>query len=425
MSNQSFAARTQRFQLNNGLTLLVLENHASPAVAMSGYLMAGEYFNPPGKDLLGDVTATMLNKGTERHSKFELADRLESIGARLGFDALTFAASFGGRSLSKDFPTLIQTLAEQLRTPTFPVDELDKLKQQYIASIQEYQDDTGARAYERLTQLVFDERSPFHRYSAERSTRELESLTVADVRAFYERHYGTSTMILAVAGDVIAGEVRQLIEDHLGDWQGATAPPVVVPETSLQAAPQRDTVFMKGKQNCSVVIGHASGLRRVNADYYPAIIANRALGQSTLSSRLGLKVRDEMGLTYGINSSFPESGFADGPFVISVSVAPENVETAINASLDIVREYLDSGITEAELGDEQSSMVGSFKVGLATNSGLAGQLASAEIFGLGIKHLDDYPDLIRAVTKAEVDAAIGKYFHPAHTTTVVAGDYKA
>src|SRR5690348_12558740 len=109
MSNPSFAERTQRYQLNNGLTLLVLENHTSPAVAMSGYLMAGEYFNPPGKDMLGDLTASMLNKGSAHHSKFELADRLESIGARLGFDALTFAASFGGRSLTKDFPTLIAT----------------------------------------------------------------------------------------------------------------------------------------------------------------------------------------------------------------------------------------------------------------------------------------------------------------------------
>jgi zinc protease len=424
MSNQSFAERTQRYQLNNGLTLLVLENHTSPAVAMSGYLMAGEYFNPPGKDMLGDLTASMLNKGTERHSKFELADRLESIGARLGFDALTFAASFGGRSLTKDFPTLITTLAEMLRTPRFPAEELDKLKQQYVASIKEYQDDTGARAYERLTQLVFDEGSPFHRYPSERSVRELESITVADVQAFYAQHYGTSTMILAVVGDVVADEVRQLIEDHLGDWQGATAPPILVPVTPVQNAPQRDTVFMKGKQNCNVVIGHASGLRRANPDYYAAVIANRALGQSTLSSRLGLKVRDEMGLTYGINSSFPESGFADGPFIISVTVSPTNIETAITAALEIVHDYQKSGITPVELSDEQSSMIGGFKVGLATNAGIAGQIASAEIFGLGVKHLDEYPNYIRAVTKEQVDAAIGKYFHPTRATTVIAGDYK-
>jgi len=116
--------------------------------------------------------------------------------------------------------------------------------------------------------------------------RELESITVEDVQAFYAQHYGTATMILVVVGDVVAVEVRQLIEDHLGDWRGAAAPAIVVPTTPVQSAPQRDTVFMKGKHNCNVVIGHASGLRRANPDYYAAVIANRALGQSTLSSRL-------------------------------------------------------------------------------------------------------------------------------------------
>jgi zinc protease len=424
MTDHSFATRTQRYQFDNGLTLLVLENHASPQLAMSGFLMAGEYFNPPGKDLLGDLTATMLNKGTQRHSKFELADRLESTGARLGFDALTFATNFGGRSLTKDFPLLIETLAEELREPRFPADELEKLRQQYLASLREYLDDTGARAYERMTQLVFAENSPFHRYAPERTMRELEGLTVADVQGFYQRHYGAASMIIAIVGDVVGSEVRQLIEQHFGDWQGAPAPTIHVPTTPLQTKPQRDVVFLKGKQNCNVVIGHASGLRRANEDYYAAIIANRALGQSTLSSRLGLKVRDEMGLTYGINSSFPESGFADGPFVISVTVAPQNVETAVEASLQIVSDYIASGITPAELGDEQSSMIGGFKVGLATNAGIAGQLASAEIYGLGVEHLDKYPDYIRAVTKEQVDAAIQKYFQPQCATTVVAGEYK-
>lgn len=424
MTDHSFVTRTKRYQFDNGLTLLVLENHTSPQVAMSGYFLAGEFFNPPGKDLLGDLTATMLNKGTQRHTKLELAERLESIGARLGFDALTFAASFGGRSLTRDFPLLIETLAEELREPRFPVNELEKLRQQYIASIREYLDDTGARAYERMSQLIFDESSPFHRYPPERTIRELESLTVADIEGFYQQYYGAASMIVAVVGDVEAEEVRQLFERCLGDWQGAPKPVIEVPTTPLQAAPQRDVVFMKGKLNCNVVIGHASGLRRANPDYYAAIIANRALGQSTLSSRLGLKVRDEMGLTYGINSSFPESGFADGPFVISVTVAPQNVEIAVNASLEIVNDYIASGITPTELADEQSSMVGGFKVGLATNAGIAGQLASAELFGLGVKQLDDFPELIRAVTKEQVDAAIQKYFQPQRATTVVAGEYK-
>ena len=135
-------------------------------------------------------------------------------------------------------------------------------------------------------------------------------------------------------------------------------------------------------------------------------------------------MRDEMGLTYGINSSFAESGFADGPFVISVTLAPQNIELAIDTSLQIVNDYLASGISEQELADEQSSMVGSYKVGLATNAGIAGQLASVELFNLGVAFLDRYPEVIRAVTKDEVDAAMRKYIHPDKTTTIIAGSYQ-
>ena len=419
----NFAERTKRYEYSNGITLLVLENHATPQVSLAGYFRASELYNPVGKDLLGDITSSMLNKGTQRHTKFELADRIESAAMRVGFDTSTFASSLGGRSLIKDLPLLVTTMAELLREPVFPLDELDKLKKQYLASLKESLDDTGTRAYERLTQLVFDEAHPFHRFTTERTMREIETVTRDDVAQFYQEHYGADGMIITAVGDVEPDAIRDLIGEHLGDWQGAKAKPIEVPFTALQPTPQREIVFLKDKPNCNVVIGHASGLRRVNPDYYPAIIANRALGQSTLSSRLGLKVRDEMGLTYGINSSFAESGFADGPFVISVSLAPQNIETAIDTSLQIVSDYLASGISEAELADEQSAMVGSYKVGLATNAGIAGQLASVELFKLGIDFLDRYPDVIRAVTKDEVDAAMRKYIHPHKTTTIIAGSY--
>lgn len=424
MNAFSFEARTERHQFASGLTLLVLENPANPTVSAAGYLKAGAYFNPPGKHGLARTTADMLTKGTTRRGKLEIAESLESVGARVNFSGNTFTVSVSAQSLSRDFPGVVATLAEQLREPAFPAEELAKLKQRTIAAIQHNQEETRARAVEKLSQLVFAPESPFHQPPAEQLIAEVESLTTDDVREFYRGHYGAASLILAVAGDVRADEVRRLVADSLGDWRGAPEPRVALPETPLQDAPQRALVLMKDKANIDVVIGHASGLRRANPDYLAAVLANRALGQSTLSSRLGLKVRDEMGLTYGINSTFAESGLGDGPFLIGVTVAPENVELAIETTRQIVEEYISGGIRPDELGDEQSSVVGSFKVGLATNAGMASQLASAELYGLGVGYLDRFPDLIRALTKAEIDAAIRKYLHPARATTVIAGTYE-
>jgi zinc protease len=423
MSDNSFASRTKRFQLSNGITLFVLENHANPTVSISGYLIAGAFFNRPGKDGLSSITASMLNKGTARRSKIEIAETLEFAGARIGVSSNTFTVSVSGQSLSRDFPLIISTLAEELREPSFPAEELEKMKQRIIASIREDQDETRVRAYERLSQMLYPEGNPFHRIPAEKLIQQVETIITDDIREFYRSHYGAASMILAVVGDVEADRVSAIVEENLGDWIGAPALEIGIPETPLLTEAKRDVVPMKEKSNCDIVIGHASRLRRSNPDYLAARIANSALGQSTLSSRLGLKVRDEMGLTYGIHSSLGESGIGDGPFTIGVTVAPQNIELAIDTTLKIVRDYIAEGIREDELKDEQSSSIGSYKIGLATNSGMASQIASAELFGLGVKYLDEFPAFIASLTKPQIDEAIRKYFHPEVATTVIAGTF--
>jgi zinc protease len=419
----TFAARTARHILPNGLTLLALENPANPTVSLVGYLKAGSYFNPPEQHGLARLTADMLSKGTTRRGKLEIAEELEFAGARVSFSGNTFTVSLSAQALSRDFRLVLATLAEELREPAFPADELEKLKQRVIAAIQHNQEDTRARAMEKFTQLVYPPNNPFYIVPADRLIGELNSITVDDVRQFYQQHYGAASLILAVVGDIKRGEVRELVGEALGDWRGAPAQEINLAETPLQDEPQRALVFMKDKANVDVVMGHASRLRRANPDYLAAIIANRALGQSTLSSRLGLKVRDEMGLTYGINSFYAESGLGDGPYLISVTVAPSNVERAIAATLEIAKEFVAGGIRSEELRDEQASVIGSYKIGLATNAGIAAQLAATELYGLGVAHLDQYPNLIAALTKPEVDAAIRKYLHPERATTVVAGTY--
>ncbi|MDX2030405.1 MAG: pitrilysin family protein [Blastocatellia bacterium] len=421
MSDHSFAGRTKRYQLSNGLTLLVLENHANPTVSLSGSLRAGKYFSPAGKERLAGLTAAMLNKGTAKRGKLEIAEALESAGARAGISANTFNVSISGQSLSRDLELIVSTLAEELRAPTFPEDEFEKLKKRTIAYIQEDLDDTRTRAYERMSQIVFAPESPFHRLPAENVIAQIESMTVDDLREFHAARYGAESMILAVVGDIEPDAVRALIETHLGDWRGPGAPEIRLAETPLQPEPRREVVVIKDKASCDIIIGHASRLRRSNPDFLAAVIANNVLGHSTISSRLGAKIREEMGLTYGINSSFSESGIGDGPFIVGVSVSPENIDLAIETSLEILRDYIANGIREHELNDERSSLIGSFKVGLATNSQMAGQLSGTELHGLGAVYLDEYPSIIAAITQEQVNEAIRKYIHPEIATTVIAG----
>ena len=291
-----------------------------------------------------------------------------------------------------------------------------------MAAIQEQQSSTRHRAYERFSQLVYDPENPFHLPPGERLVESIRSLTVADVRRFYEARYGGRSLVLSVVGDADAARVAEQFREAFGAFRGPESVEVTVADPQPREGSLREAVLLKDKANVDVLIGSATSLRRDVSDYYAALLANSALGESTLSSRLGLQVRDREGLTYGIGSRFRAPSLAAGPWYISVSVNPANVERAIESSLTVLREYVREGLRPEELADEKSAAIGSFKVSLSTNAGLAEALWNAEFYRLGADYLDRYPELIQAVTLEEVNAALRKYFRPDHLTVVVAGD---
>ncbi|MBC8123261.1 MAG: insulinase family protein [Gemmatimonadaceae bacterium] len=421
---KTIASRTVRSQLPNGATLLVLENHATPSVAIRGSLRAGSYFEPQNKPGLADVTAAMLERGTRKRTKLAFARDLESVGASIDFSSGNFGVNISGRTLSKDLPLVMDALSEALREPAFPAGELEKLKQQAIAAIKQQQANTSYRGYERFAGTVFEPTNPYYVPPAEQLIRSIQSITVADVRRFWQEHYGGRSLILAVTGDVQAADVQKRFASAFNTFSGPGNVEVTVTDPVPQTATRREVVVLKDKANVDILLGAAAPLRRDSKDYFAASLANSALGQSTLSSRLGLQVRDKEGLTYGISSSFRSPSLAAGPWYISVSVNPQNVERAIDSALGVLRDYVKNGIRPEELADEKSSAIGSFKVGLSTNAGLAQALWNAEFFNLGVDYPDRYPGLIGAVTVEEVNAAIRKYFRPEQLTVVIAGDYQ-
>src|ERR1041384_8660608 len=190
VARAQFAARIARTELETGAALVVLENHATPTLALRGSLRAGSYFEPRDKPGLARLTADMLARGTRRRTKLQLAGDLEAAGAELDFQTDPFAVNIAGRALAQDMALLLRTLAEELREPSFPADELEKLKQQTIAAIREQQATTPGRAYERFTQLVFAPDNPFYQHAGERLIESVSATTVADVRRFYDERYG-------------------------------------------------------------------------------------------------------------------------------------------------------------------------------------------------------------------------------------------
>jgi zinc protease len=419
-----FAEAVRHRTLANGARFYVLENHFNPTLAISGSLRAGRLYAPPDRRMIASVAAGELLHGTERRTKLQLAEDLESRAVSLG---LTSDASdpvgvdISGASLSRETGVLLEALAEVLRTPTFPEDELEREKKRLIGSIRQQQDQTSIRAYERIMGRIYPASHPLHRLTGPERIARAEALTRGDLETFYRERYGAGSFVLVVVGDVDAEEILDRLEAGFGDW--APGPEsLVTPPAVPAASPGVEVVSMADKASADVVIAAPANLRRMDPDFLACSLANAALGQSSLTSRLGVRVRDTEGLTYGIHSSISATHVA-GPFAVSLTVKPESRDAAVASALDEVGRFLREGMTDRELAEEKSSRIGRFKVDLGSNAGIADALDAAIYYGFGVSYLDEFPAKIAAVTREQANAAFSRRVRPEDFTIVSAGTF--
>jgi zinc protease len=395
-------------------------------VALSGSLRAGRLYAPPDRRMVASVAAGELMKGTARRTKLQLAEDLERRAASLSFSSEAsdpVGVDVTGAALSRDADLLFDALVEVLRTPVFPADELDKEKKRLVGSIRQQQEQTSLRAYEAAMRRIYPASHPLHRLTGDERIARVEALDRGALEAFYRERYGAASLALVVVGDVDADRVLDRLEAGLGSWRPGPDSSIAQPAVPA-ATPGEETVQVADKANADVVLALPADLARTDSEFLPCSLANAALGQSSLTSRLGVRVRDTEGLTYGIHSSFSATHIP-GPFVVSLTVKPESRGVALEATLDEIRKYVRAGMTVKELAEEKSSRIGRFKVDLGSNAGIAQALDAAVYYGFGVGYLDEFPGKVAAVTKEQADAAFARRVRPEAFTVVSAGTFTA
>ncbi len=419
-----FAEAVRHRTLGNGARLYVLENRFNPTLAIAGSLLAGRLYAAADRRMIASVTAGELTKGTARRTKLQLAEDLESRAASLSFSsgaADPVGVDVSGGALSRDADVLLDALVEVLRMPAFPAEELDKEKKRLVGSIRQQNEQTSVRAHEEAMRRIYPREHPLHRLTGEERIARVEALDRADLCAFYEERYGAASLVLIVVGDVEADRVLDRLESALESWHAGPAPAIPRPAVP-NASPLSTTVVLPDKASADVVLALPSDLTRTDPDYLACSLANSALGQSSLTSRLGVRVRDTEGLTYGIHSSFSATHVA-GPFVVSLTVRPESRDAALASTLEEIRAFARAGMTDKELAEEKSSRIGRFKVDLGSNSGLATALDAAIYYGFGVSYLDEFPAKVGAVSREQANAAFARRVQPDQFTTVSAGTF--
>ena len=407
-----------REELPNGITVLARSNFNSPSVVINGYIAVGSLFDPDEKMGLASFGAAALMRGTQRYDFQSLYDALESVGASMGFNGGTHTTGFSGKSLVEDLDLLLAILADSLCRPTFPQEQVERLRSQILTGLAIRAQDTGEMASLAFDKTVYAN----HPYSRPEDgyPETVQAISQADLVDFQRRHYGPRGMAISVVGAVDPQRAVEKIAQAMGEWENPRQPdPPVLPTLSRLDQTKIERVTIKGKSQADIIMGTA-GPERSSPDYLPASLGNSILGQFGMMGRIGEVVRQQAGLAYYAYSSLG-GGLGPGPWSVQAGVDPANVASAIDLiSLEIAR-LVSQPVSFEELADSQANFIGRLPLTLESNSGVAGAILSLERYNLGLDYYRRFPELVQAVSVEGVLDTVRRYLDPERLGVAVAG----
>jgi zinc protease len=404
--------------LPNGITTLVRENFLSPSVVVLGSLWAGGLDESDEKAGLSALASTCLLRGTASRSFHQIYDLLESAGATLSFGSGMHTTSFYARCLAEDLPLVLELAADGLRTPSFPPDQFERLRGEYLTHLTIREQDTGERAHMAFAELAYAGHPYAH--DEEGNPKTVQGISRRDLQDFHAKHYGPRGMILTVAGAVHSAKAMHLVEKFFGDWKNSSQPSrgPLPPAPGTPSKPEK-YVSLPGKSQADLVLG-TPGPARASPDFLPAMIGNNILGVFGMYGRIGDAVREAEGLAYYSMSTL-SGGLGPGPWMVVAGVNPHNVPRAVELIEREIARFTSAKVTRAELADSQASLIGRIPLQLESNEGVAGSLMNIEIFNLGLDYYQRFPGLIRAVTAEQILETARHYLHPDKLALAVAG----
>ena len=388
-------------------------------VTFRGSLPAGDSLSPDTNLAIATLTGGMLDQGTVTQDKFAIAQKLDAVGATLSFSVDDTMVTFSGKCLRKDVPLLIALLAEQLRTPAFSEEEFAKLKKQIAGRLQRALEQTGFRAGQTFAATIYPPGHPNYAHSTEAFLAALEAATVADLRAFHQKHYGPAELTLVAVGDIDPAALQAEVAKAFAGWSGGTRRLAYEHEFTRLPGSEH-TVFMADKPNVSVILGQAVTLRHSAPDALPLRVATTILG-SGFTGRLMATVRDQEGLTYGIGARIGNDTFINGDWRIIANFSPELLDKGLASTRRELKFWYDQGVTAEEVARTKTNLAGQFQVGLATTDGLASTILATLHRGYPLSWIDTYPDQLEAVTLDQVNAAIKTHLKPDEFILIKAG----
>jgi zinc protease len=406
MSKITTIITTEKITLQNGIRILVREDHSQPMITMSAYFFGGKRFETPENAGITALGQRLSLKGAGRYNAEELADELEFYGINIipfhGVDT----AGIKMKTLSRHFDKALEFLYLVMCEPTFSEDEFQKEKDNLIEDIRKEKDNAMGYCLQLNQEMVFEG----HPYALpNKGTIEtVQNLTRESVIEYHQKTTCTSDMVIAFVGDIKPEEIKEKVARL---FEHFTSKCEILPNPGDINGPiknVREKMENLDKQQVAIAVGyHAPPL--TCEDFYTFKVLNQVL--SGMGARLFVELRDKLGLAYAVNSIY--SGFINGgifqAYIMTGYNTREKARIALLEEVDRLRTKL---VTYDELVRAKRYHLGLFDIELQSKSAVAGKMAYYELVGLGHDFIDDYSERIKRITRQKVKRAAEKFLKP-------------
>jgi zinc protease len=404
-------------RLDNGLGVWLVPLPDRELVSVQLLTDAGAAAEDEAQAGIAALTAQVLVTGTRRLDAAAFAETTERLGIEVSSESSWDSARAGFTALGTHLDEGMGLLAEMIRMPRLDPGEFDRLRAERLNDILQARADPGRLADESFLREVFAEGVPYGRLSAGRPET-VEALSVDDARAFHATRYAPNVADVVVAGAIDPDATVAVIERHLGDWAGSGIGHRTV-EPAQRGGRRVVVVDRPGSVQSELRVGHL-GIDRADPRYFAAMVMAALLG-GVFGSRLNLRLREELGYTYGARCAF-DPRRAVGPYTASAAVQTEVTVDAIRELIGQLERIREAAPTEDELAEVRNFLVGVFPLRFETTAGIAGAIEPIAVYDLPLDWWHTYRDHLEAVGTADVHAVARELVRPNEALILLTGD---
>ena len=407
-----FFGKPQTFMLDNGLTVMVVENNKLPRASASlsfdnPLIFEGEIAG------VSSILAEMIGNGTQSISKEDFIEEVDFMGASLN---ITGSGAFAG-SLKRYFPRVLELMSQAVLEPLFTQEEFDNQKNLIKESLKTSEKDVSTAASRVQNFITYGSNHPNGEFVSQAS---LDKASFNDAVDFYNNFSSPNNAYLVILGDIEFEEIKSKVTELFSSWESKEVVANSFPEPKNPDETEVIFVDMPNGVQSVVTVINTIDFNKKEADYFPALVATRILGGGG-AGRLFNNLREDKGWTYGSYSSISESYKTKGLILAQAQVKNEVTDSAaveLLVELDKMRNKL---VTDEELTSTKAKYTGNFVMSLENPATIAGFARNIITQDLPENYYNSFLENINNVTKQDVQNAAQKYFSPNKTRIFITG----